>query len=60
MVKDLTTAQDLARETEVPAPFTALVREIFAATRTEFGNDSDHTEVVRWQQAIAKAKLSGG
>jgi len=60
MVKDLTTAQDLARETEVPAPFTALVREIFAATRTEFGHDSDHTEVVRWQQAIAKAKLSGG
>ncbi len=57
MVKDLTTAQDLARATEVPAPFTALVREIFAETKTQFGADSDHTEVVRWQQAVSKVDL---
>ena len=57
MVKDLSTAQDLARATKVPAPFTALVREIFAATQTAFGDASDHTEVVRWQQEIAKARL---
>ena len=58
MVKDLTTAQDLARATEVPAPFTALVREIFAETKTQFGADSDHTEVVRWQQAVSKVDLT--
>jgi len=57
MVKDLTTAQDLARATEVPAPFTALVREIFAETKAQFGSDSDHTEVVRWQQAVSKVDL---
>lgn len=58
MVKDLTTAQDLARATEVPAPFTALVREVFAETKTQFGADSDHTEVVRWQQAVSKVDLT--
>ena len=58
MVKDLTTAQDLARATEVPAPFTALVREVFAETRTQLGPDSDHTEVVRWQQTAAKVDLT--
>lgn len=58
MVKDLTTAQDLARATEVPAPFTALVREIFAETKRQYGDGSDHTEVVRWQQAVSKTDLT--
>ena len=58
MVKDLTTAQDLARATEVPAPFTALVREIYEATRRDFGNGSDHTEVVRWLSDLAKVRLA--
>jgi 3-hydroxyisobutyrate dehydrogenase len=57
MVKDLTTAQDLARATDVPAPFTALVREIFAETKVQLGADSDHTEVVRWQQTVSKVDL---
>jgi 3-hydroxyisobutyrate dehydrogenase len=59
MVKDLTTAQDLARASEVPAPFTALVREFFEAARKQYGNGSDHTEVVRWQQEVAKLALAG-
>ncbi len=57
MVKDLTTAQDLARATDVPAPFTALVREIFAETKVQLGANSDHTEVVRWQQKVSKVDL---
>jgi len=59
MVKDLTTAQDLARATGTPAPFTALVREIYAATMQRFGAGSDHTEVVRWQQEITGTSLKG-
>lgn len=58
MLKDLTTAQDLARATGVPAPFTALVRETYAATLAQYGPASDHTEVVRWQQEAAKVKLT--
>ena len=57
MLKDLTTAQDLARATGVPAPFTAAVREAFAATLAQYGPNSDHTEVVRWQLETAKVKL---
>ena len=57
MVKDLTTAQDLARATGTPAPFTALVREVYAATLLRYGPGSDHTEVVRWQQDISDASL---
>jgi 3-hydroxyisobutyrate dehydrogenase len=58
MLKDLTTAQDLARATGVPAPFTALIRETYAATLAQYGPASDHTEVVRWQQEAAKVKLT--
>lgn len=58
MLKDLTTAQDLARATGVPAPFTALIRETYAATLAQYGPASDHTEVVRWQQEAAKIKLT--
>jgi len=58
MLKDLTTAQDLARATGVPAPFTAAVREAYAATLAEYGPAADHTHVVRWQQDIAKVKLT--
>ncbi len=58
MLKDLTTAQDLARATGVPAPFTALVREAFATTLAQYGPASDHTEVVRWQQEAAKVSLT--
>lgn len=57
MVKDLTTAQDLARATGIPAPFTALVRETYAATLLRYGPGSDHTEVVRLQQEITETKL---
>jgi len=57
MLKDLTTAQDLARATGVSAPFTALIREVYAAALTQYGPASDHTEVVRWQAEAAKVKL---
>jgi 3-hydroxyisobutyrate dehydrogenase len=57
MVKDLTTAQDLARATGIPAPFTGLVREAYAATLLRYGPGSDHTEVVRWQQEITETSL---
>lgn len=59
MVKDLTTAQDLARATGIPAPFTAAVREAFAATLLRYGPGSDHTEVVRWQQEMTETSLKG-
>ena len=47
----------LPRATGVSAPFTALIREVYAAATTQYGPASDHTEVVRWQLESAKVTL---
>jgi 3-hydroxyisobutyrate dehydrogenase len=63
MVKDLTTAVDLARETSTPAVFSAACRELWAAALLNLENDADHTAVVRWFEEIAETELvdaSGG
>ena len=57
MVKDLTTAVDLARETSTPAVFSAACRELWAAALSKLENDADHTAVVRWFEEIAQAEL---
>lgn len=57
MLKDLTIAQDLARNTGLPAPCTALVRDAFASVVDHYGPNSDHTEVARLMQELRKTEL---
>jgi len=57
MVKDLTTAVELARDTRTPAIFSALCRELCASARAALGEGLDHTDVVRWFEQLAGATL---
>lgn len=57
MVKDLTTAVDLARELEVPAIFCTSCRELWAAAQSSLGRGLDHTDVARWFEQLANARL---
>jgi 3-hydroxyisobutyrate dehydrogenase len=59
MVKDLTTAVDLARETRTPAVFSAACRELWAAALSKLENEADHTAVVRWFEEMAEVELGG-
>ena len=57
MVKDLTTAVDLARDTNTPAVFSGACRELWAAAQAILEEDSDHTDVVRLFEKMAKTEL---
>jgi 3-hydroxyisobutyrate dehydrogenase len=57
MVKDLNTAMNLARELEVPAIFCNSCRELWAAARSSLGEGLDHTDVARWFEHLAHARL---
>ena len=57
MVKDLTTAVDLARDTNTPAVFSGACRELWAAAQAILEKDSDHTDVVRLFEKMAKTEL---
>ena len=57
MVKDLTTAVELARESKVPAIFSGTCRELWAAAQCRLGKGTDHTAVVRWFEEMAKLEL---
>ena len=57
MLKDLTTALDLAHATETPAPFSAACLELWAAAQAQLESGADHTAVVRWFETLAKATL---
>lgn len=57
MVKDLTTAVDMARETSTPAVFSAACRELWAAALSRLESEADHTAVVRWFEEMAEAQL---
>lgn len=57
MVKDLTTAVKLARETGAPAVFSGICRELWAAAQAVLEAESDHTDVVRWFEKMAKTEL---
>jgi 3-hydroxyisobutyrate dehydrogenase len=58
MVKDLTTAVELARETGTPIPFSAACREFWAAAQSTLDKEADHTAVVRWFEEMAKSELA--
>jgi 3-hydroxyisobutyrate dehydrogenase len=57
MVKDLTTALDLADETETPAPFAAECRTLWARAVAALEPGADHTAIVRWLESMAGVTL---
>jgi 3-hydroxyisobutyrate dehydrogenase len=60
MVKDLTTATDLAREMGIPALFSSACRELWVAAQSGLESGVDHTGVVRWFEELAQLRLKDG
>jgi 3-hydroxyisobutyrate dehydrogenase len=57
MVKDLTTATDLAREMGIPALFSSTCRELWVAAQSRLEKGVDHTGIVRWFEEFARISL---
>ncbi len=60
MVKDLGIALEVARDAGVPAPFSALCRELWAAAAVSLGPGEDHTAVTKFSEHMAGTALGGG
>jgi 3-hydroxyisobutyrate dehydrogenase len=60
MVKDLSTALGVGRETDTPTPFAALCRELWSAGRGALGEGQDHTAIARFSEGLAGVELGGG
>ena len=58
MVKDLSIALQIGRETTTPAPFSAQCREMWAAALGLLGPGQDHTAMARFSEALAATELS--
>ncbi len=58
MVKDLSIAVELAKETSAATPFAACCREMWAASAVALGPGQDHTAMARWSESIAGVTLS--
>lgn len=59
LLNDLGQALDVARAAELPAPLSAIAREIWAAARLALGPGQDHTRLVRWLEQLTKTELAG-
>lgn len=60
MLKDLTTAIDLARKTGTPTLLGSACRELWAAARSGLEPGADHTAVVQWLEKLAGVTLEPG
>ena len=58
--KDVGIALAMARETGTAAPFTELAARLFAAARSELGEEADHVEAVRLIEREAGAEIKPG
>jgi 3-hydroxyisobutyrate dehydrogenase len=58
MVKDLTTATNLAQDLGVPFLFSSTCRELWAAAQAGLEKGVDHTSVVCWFEELAQACLN--
>jgi len=58
MVKDLSIALEVARESGTPAPFAALCRELWAAAQATLGQGQDHTAMARFVERLTGTELS--
>jgi 3-hydroxyisobutyrate dehydrogenase len=57
MVKDLTIALDVGRETQTPTPFAALLRELSASAVSLLGPGLDHTAFAQLSEKLAGEAL---
>jgi 3-hydroxyisobutyrate dehydrogenase len=53
MVKDLSIALGIARETQTPAPLSALCRELWSASASMLGPGQDHTAVAKLIESLS-------
>jgi 3-hydroxyisobutyrate dehydrogenase len=60
LAKDLSIALEVGRETGVPAPLSALCKEMVLAAQTMFGTDADHTEMAKLCERLAGTELQSG
>lgn len=60
MVKDLTIALDIGRDTTTPTPFAALCREMWASAATLLGPGQDHTAIAQLSETLGGTALGGG
>lgn len=58
MVKDLSLAMDLAKETGTPVILSSTCREMWASALSAVQGNPDHTEVVRWLEQTIHTKLA--
>ena len=59
MVKDLSIALEVGRETTTPAPFSALCREMWLAAATSLGPGVDHTALAKMLEQMTGTVLGG-
>jgi 3-hydroxyisobutyrate dehydrogenase len=59
MVKDLSIALEVGRETTTPTPFSALCREMWLAAATTLGPGVDHTAVAKMLEQMTGTVLGG-
>jgi 3-hydroxyisobutyrate dehydrogenase len=60
LAKDLSIALQVGRETETPAPLSALVKEFIVSAEAKFGPNADHTEMARLCELLAGSELGTG
>lgn len=59
MVKDLSIALEVGRETTTPTPFAALCREMWASAAALLGPGADHTAVAKLSEQLSGTVLGG-
>lgn len=59
MVKDLSVALEVGRETTTPTPFAALCREMWASAAAMLGPGADHTAVAKLSEQMSGTVLGG-
>jgi 3-hydroxyisobutyrate dehydrogenase len=59
MVKDLSIALEVGRETQTPTPFAALCREMWAGAAAMLGPGQDHTAMAQLSERLAGEVLGG-
>jgi 3-hydroxyisobutyrate dehydrogenase len=59
MIKDLSIALEVGRDTGTPTPFAALCREMWASAGTALEPGQDHTGVAKMSEHLAGGKLGG-
>ncbi|GGG22494.1 hypothetical protein GCM10010964_08320 [Caldovatus sediminis] len=60
MVKDLSIALEVGRETATPTPFAALCREMWASALAALGPGQDHTAMAKLSEQLAGNTVLGG